>query len=231
MNWKPKKIEQVSVGSIRAYENNARTHSPHQVELLASAIREFGFTTPLLMRSNGELVAGHGRLEAAKLLGMDKVPAIYIDHLSDRQLKALVISDNKIASLAGWNYDLLAKELSDLAEMEMDLGITGFNEHELDELLRGSHDLLPPDDPFTQAAYHEQRDSSSLAPALPSENRNVELVQVGGPIQTSGKIEKLEFRRYEIPMSEAECELLEERIREHIKENGSIVGFIAHLLS
>ncbi len=147
MDFIAKKIVSVSVGAVLPYDNNARVHSEGQVQKLVAAIQEFGFTTPILMKSTGELIAGHGRLEAAKLLGMEKVPAIYMDHLSERQVKALVIADNKIASMSTWDYDKLSIELSELADAEYDIGITGFDEQELDALLKGDAALLPDQDP------------------------------------------------------------------------------------
>jgi hypothetical protein len=136
-------IHQVPIKKIKPWENNARTHSEYQIQLLAKAIEEFGFTTPVLMKSNGTLVAGHGRVEAAKLVGMNSVPAIWVDHLSDRQIRALVIADNKIASLSGWDYEKLAEEISALAEVEYDLELTGLDEQEIDQMLRESFDLVP----------------------------------------------------------------------------------------
>lgn len=143
MSWIASKIHQVPIEGIREYENNPRTHSDHQVEVLANAIREFGFTTPVLMRSDGSLVAGHGRVAAARIVGLKKLPAIYVDHLSDRQVKALIIADNKIATMGGWDMEKLANELSDLATQEYDLSLTGMNEQELDALLRDDLGVLP----------------------------------------------------------------------------------------
>jgi ParB-like chromosome segregation protein Spo0J len=143
MNWIAKKIEVVDVHKLNSYANNARVHSDHQVEVLASAIQQFGFTNPILANIDGTIVAGHGRLMAAQRLKMKQVPVIYVDHLSERQRQALVLADNKIQQLGTWDFDKLADELSQLADQEFDLGLTGFNEHEIDALLRDDQNILP----------------------------------------------------------------------------------------
>jgi hypothetical protein len=145
MSWIADKIHQVPIDGIREYENNPRTHSDHQVAVLVRAIEEFGFTTPVLMKSDGSLVAGHGRVMAARIVGLKKVPAIYVDHLSERQIRALVIADNKIASLGGWDISRLSEEISALADQEYDLSLTGMDEQELDAILKDDFDLLPDD--------------------------------------------------------------------------------------
>ena len=126
--------------SLVPYARNARTHSEAQVAEIAGSIREFGFTNPVLIAEDGTLIAGHGRVLAARLLGMDTVPAITLAGLSGTQRRALVLADNRIALNAGWDEALLALELSDLKEAGFDLGIMGFEDGELDRLLSGSDD-------------------------------------------------------------------------------------------
>ena len=126
--------------SLVPYARNARTHSEAQVAEIAGSIREFGFTNPVLITEDGTLIAGHGRVLAARLLGMDTVPTITLTGLSDNQRRALVLADNRIALNAGWDESLLALELGDLKEAGFDLGIMGFEDGELDRLLAGTED-------------------------------------------------------------------------------------------
>ena len=126
--------------SLVPYARNARTHSEAQVAEIAGSIREFGFVNPVLIAEDGTLIAGHGRVLAARLLGMDTVPTITLTGLSDNQRRALVLADNRIALNAGWDESLLALELSDLKDAGVDLGIMGFEDGELDRLLAGTED-------------------------------------------------------------------------------------------
>ena len=131
----PDKIEQLSVESLIPYIRNSRTHSDAQVAQIASSIKEFGFTNPVLIDKDGGIIAGHGRIMAARKLKMDKVPCIRLAHLSPIQARALVIADNKLALNAGWDDNMLALELKDLGELNYDLSITGFSSKELQQLL------------------------------------------------------------------------------------------------
>jgi len=126
--------------SLVPYARNARTHSEAQVAEIAGSIREFGFVNPVLIAEDGTLIAGHGRVLAARLLGMETVPAITLAGLSDTQRRALVLADNRIALNAGWDEALLALELGDLKDAGVDLGIMGFEDGELDRLLAGTED-------------------------------------------------------------------------------------------
>lgn len=126
--------------SLLPYARNARTHSEAQVAEIAGSIREFGFTNPVLIAEDGTLIAGHGRVLAARLLGMKTVPAITLTGLSETQRRALVLADNRIALNAGWDESLLALELSDLKDAGVDLGIMGFEDGELDRLLTGAEE-------------------------------------------------------------------------------------------
>lgn len=124
-------------GDLRPYERNARTHSVEQVAQIAASIREFGFTNPLLIDEQKGLIAGHGRLAAAELLGMDEVPTITLAGLSEAQRRALVIADNKLAENAGWDDDLLRLELAEIASSDVDIDVLGFSEDEINALLNG----------------------------------------------------------------------------------------------
>ncbi len=138
MNKKPKQpqeLESLEVSELIPYARNSRTHSEEQVIQIAGSIQEFGFTNPVLVGTDNDIIAGHGRVMAAKKLGISKVPCIRLGHLSDAQKKAYIIADNKLALNAGWDEELLAIELTELNEREFDLGLTGFTEEEIAELL------------------------------------------------------------------------------------------------
>lgn len=122
--------------SLTPYVRNARTHSSAQINMIAASIREFGFSNPILVGADGVVIAGHGRLDAAKKLGLELVPTIVLSQLSDEQRRALVLADNKIALGSGWDPDLLASELSDLHDAGFDMELTGFSDQELGELIK-----------------------------------------------------------------------------------------------
>ena len=133
---------------LHAYDRNARTHSPEQVAQIAASIVEFGFLNPILVDSStGIIVAGHGRLLAARKLGLAEVPVVVLDHLSETQRRAYVIADNRLALNAGWDEALLAEELGDLKGDGLDLGLVGFSDEELDSIFRISEDAPGPEEP------------------------------------------------------------------------------------
>lgn len=128
-------IEHRSVASLIPYANNARTHCDEQVAQIARSIEEFGFVNPVLVGSDDVIVAGHGRLMAAKQLGMDTVPVIVLGHLTETQRRALVIADNQITANSGWDEELLKQELAELDALDFDLELMGFSDEELEGLL------------------------------------------------------------------------------------------------
>ncbi len=132
------KIETVNVEQLKPYKNNAKIHSPDQISQIADSIQQFGFVNPILIDENGEIVAGHGRFEAAKVLNLPQVPVIRIGHLTDVQKRKLRIADNRISENGGgWDADLLNIEIGELCELEdiADITITGFNDIEIDQIL------------------------------------------------------------------------------------------------
>ena len=122
------------VGDLTPYARNARTHSDEQVAQIAASIKEFGWTNPILVDGEKGLIAGHGRLAAARKLGMEEVPVIELTHLSETQKKALILADNKLALNAGWDAELLNLELEELELEGVDLNLVGFGEEERDAL-------------------------------------------------------------------------------------------------
>ena len=129
------KIENVSIDKLVPYARNSRTHSDAQVAQIAASIKEFGFTNPVLIDGDGGIIAGHGRVMAAKSMKLESVPCIRLDHLTEAQKKAYVIADNKLALNAGWNDQMLGLELADLQGLGFDLELTGFNKDELASLM------------------------------------------------------------------------------------------------
>ena len=128
-------IETRPIERLIPYVRNARTHSEDQIAQIAASIAEFGFVNPILIGADDVIVAGHGRVLAAKLLGLAEVPVIVLEHLSDAQRRALVIADNKIAENAGWDEETLRAELAALREEEFDLDVLGFSDAELVRIL------------------------------------------------------------------------------------------------
>jgi DNA modification methylase len=155
------KIEQVPVDRLIPYARNARTHSEDQVAQIAASIVEFGFVNPILVGEDNVIIAGHGRLLAARKVGLADVPVILLGHLSEIQRRALVIADNRISENSTWNEELLRLELEELRAEDFDRDITGFDLDEIDRLLQGTEitaagnsddDEVPeaPEDPVTR---------------------------------------------------------------------------------
>jgi DNA modification methylase len=141
-------IETLPIDALVPYARNARTHSPQQVAQIAASIREFGFTNPVLIDAAGGIVAGHGRVMAAKSLGVGSVPCLRVDWLTEAQRRAYVLADNQLALQAGWDDELLAGELRALQADGFDLALTGFDADDLTELLAepGTKGKTSPDD-------------------------------------------------------------------------------------
>lgn len=117
------------------YARNSRTHDDGQVAQIAGSIREFGFTNPVLIDEEGSIIAGHGRVMAARKLGMAEVPTITLAGLTEAQRRAYVIADNKLALNAGWDFEMLAVELDELRDAEFNLDMLGFSSQELNEMI------------------------------------------------------------------------------------------------
>ncbi|WP_227657712.1 ParB/Srx family N-terminal domain-containing protein, partial [Candidatus Magnetaquicoccus inordinatus] len=135
-------IEIWQVDRLIPYSNNARTHTDEQVAMMAASIKEFGFTNPIQVDSKDGIIAGHCRLMAARKLGLEQVPVIILDHLSDAQRRALILADNKLSELAGWDWAMIAVERDRLIEDGYDVEVIGFTDEDLahiaDGLLDGS---------------------------------------------------------------------------------------------
>src|SRR5260370_25124913 len=166
-------VEVLAIDALKPFERNRRPHSEKQINQIANSIRQFGFTNPVLIDSDLGVIAGHGRIEAAKLLGIGEVPTIRLDHMTETQKRAYVIADNRLAENAGWDRELLALELQYLSnlDLEFDATITGFETAEIDVLIQGI-DLAGTSDRADHAP--------EIADQLPPVSRAGDLWQLGG---------------------------------------------------
>ena len=158
----PGRIEHWPLARLKPYARNAKTHDADQVSKIAASMAEFGWTVPVLVAADGELIAGHGRILAAAQLGLSEAPVIVLGHLTEAQRRAYRIADNKLTELGGWDEALLLQELQALLAEDFDLGLIGIPEDELDALLADADDRpaisddvadaipAPPADPITK---------------------------------------------------------------------------------
>ena len=230
----PNTIEQLDPAALRPWERNARTHSRKQLKQIADSIRTFGFTNPVLIDQTNTILAGHGRVEAAKALGLDTVPCIRIEHMTEAEKRAYVIADNKLALSARWDEELLAQELQGLLATEnigFDIGVIGFEVAEIDSLIE---ELIPeepgdPDDDLVpeiaprrvnmgdiwQLGAHRLACGDALDPAVVSGLMDGELARMAfsdppynvkndGHVGGSGKIKHREFAMASGEMTEPE---------------------------
>lgn len=121
-----KQIKNVDITKLIPYVNNAKQHSESQVTKLASSIREFGFVNPVLIDKDFNIIAGHGRVMAAKVLNLKQIPCVYVEGLTEAQRKAYILADNRLGEFAEWDMNLVGLELGELSEMDFDIDLTGF---------------------------------------------------------------------------------------------------------
>lgn len=161
-------MTQIKISALRPYPKNAWTHSPKQIRQIAKSIKSFGFTNPVLIDKDNCILAGHGRVEAAKLAGLTEVPAVVISHLTPAQKKAYILADNRLAELSGWDKNILKVEQEELQRIEdgdFDLTLTGFETPEIDVL------LAPQDAPAIENA-------GFLAKSIPARVKSGDLWQL-----------------------------------------------------
>jgi DNA modification methylase len=142
-------IETMPIDALRPYGRNARTHSRKQIRQIARSIERFGFCNPVLIDDEQQIIAGHGRVEAAKLLKMDQVPTVRLSHLSETDKRAYILADNRLAEKAGWDKEMLAIELQGLIDLDIEVELTGFETAEIDLILeeaREAKDSSGPED-------------------------------------------------------------------------------------
>ena len=149
-------MQLVDINKLIPYVNNARTHSPEQITKLRSSLREFGFINPVLIDREYNVLAGHGRIAAAKEEGINEVPCVFVEHLSEAQKKAYILADNRMSLDAGWDDELLKVEMASLQEMGFDVGMTGFDESELADLFADDNNTSAKDDDFDLTAALEK---------------------------------------------------------------------------
>ena len=144
------KLSLIETAKLIPYANNARTHTKKQIKQLQASLREFGFVNPLLVDSKLNVLAGHGRLMAAQAEGLEKVPCVFVEHLTETQKKAYILADNRLAELAGWDEELLKIELDTLKELNFDVTLTGFAEFDFraSNEENGLNYANPPEKPF-----------------------------------------------------------------------------------
>lgn len=151
-------MQLVPIAKLVPYVNNARTHSPEQITKLRSSLREFGFINPVIIDRDFNVIAGHGRILAAKEEGITEVPCVFADHLTEAQKKAYIIADNRMAMDAGWDEELLRVEIESLQGMDFDPLLTGFDEKELADLFADDSGSEVRDDDFDLTAALENGD-------------------------------------------------------------------------
>lgn len=149
-------MQLVPVSKLVPYVNNARTHSPEQVMKLRSSLREFGFINPIIIDRDYGIIAGHGRLLAAKEEGITEVPCVFVDYLTEAQKKAYILADNRMAMDAGWDEELLRVEIESLQGEAFDVSLTGFDEKELVDLFKDGNDSDAEDDDYDLSAALEK---------------------------------------------------------------------------
>ena len=148
-------LQLVPIEKLVPYANNARTHSPEQIKKLRSSLREFGFINPVIIDRDYGVIAGHGRILAAQEEGLEKVPCVFADHLTEAQKKAYIIADNRMAMDAGWDEEMLRVEIEALQAADFDPLLTGFDEKELADLFDSEEDKVKDDDFDLSAALEK----------------------------------------------------------------------------
>lgn len=149
-------MQLVPLSKLVPYVNNARTHSPEQITKLRSSLREFGFINPVIIDSDYGIIAGHGRVLAAKEEGIEEVPCVLVDYLTEAQKKAYILADNRFAQDAGWDEELLRIEIESLQGADFDVSLTGFEDEEIADLFAGDKDNTAQDDDFDLSAALEK---------------------------------------------------------------------------
>lgn len=190
------KVEFFSLDKIRPCPTNTKRHSQKQVEQIAASVQEFGWTKPILVDENFEILAGHGGRLAALHIGMDEVPCIVLSHLSERQKRAYRIADNKIAENSDWDWSMIGDEVSALLDSDFDIDILGFDEQEIDAILKQAESFLPekpaPPPPVPVQAHERHVAPDDARPAVsPSQQRQIGLLVVAHPEMVSPELAKM----------------------------------------
>jgi hypothetical protein len=212
-------IEKIEIGKLIPYAKNSRTHSEAQVAQIAASIREFGFNNPVLIGNDNDIIAGHGRVLAARKLDLEEVPCIRLGHLTETQKRAYVIADNRIAENAGWDNEMLKLELADLKDTEIDLDILGFDEDFLNNL--GFGDPLDPSKTEEDSPYSRKIE----APIYEIQGDKPELKDLFNSTKTEAIIKKIK----ESDLSDIEKHFLTLAAYRHtVFDFGKIAEYYAH---
>lgn len=235
-----KQVIEHDVASLRPYARNARVHSKKQVKQIAASIERFGFVNPVLISDDGEIIAGHGRVKAARLLGLKTVPTLVLSHLTEAERRAYVLADNKLALNAGWDSEILAIELQGLIDLDFDVELTGFSLAEIDLTLDRAADADPsavdaPEDVIPDAGpavsrqgdlwllgrhrvlCGDARSADDFATLMEGERADIVFtdppynVKIDGNVTGLGKVRHREFAFASGEMSEAEFTAFLER--------------------
>lgn len=227
------RVELTPTSSLQGYPRNARTHSKKQIQQIAGSIQAFGFLNPVLIDDGATVIAGHGRIEAAKLLGLDQVPTIRLSHLSDAERRAYILADNRLAELAGWDKEILAIELQALLDIDtqFNIDVIGFESAEIDLLIQelptdgDPEDLLPevdedapvvtqPGDVWQLGEHRiicgDARDPATYTALMDDQLARVIItdppynVPIHGHVRGHGKVDHPEFTMASGELSEAE---------------------------
>lgn len=206
------KIQYLALSDLIPDAKNARTHSERQVNEIAASITNFGFLNPVLIDKAGVIIAGHGRVLAAEILNLDKVPCVVLEHLNETQRKALALADNRIQQSSGWDVERLKDVLSELSEADFDLNITGFTQHELDTYLSIDEGFLPEltefDSEPKSIPVQSRSDEEGEGRKIPDADEEAELEQVESV--SKPKITDDDYSNFELVMvHENKVKLLE----------------------
>lgn len=142
---KAQNIELMPLDQLRPYDRNARLHTQQQIQQIAKSIAAFGFNNPILISTDQGIIAGHGRLEAARYMGLESVPVIVLDHLSEKERRAYILADNRLSDLSQWDEATLNAEVEALQATDLDLDAIGWTDEELEEMLAGLDELEGPE--------------------------------------------------------------------------------------
>ena len=233
------RYELIKIEKLIPYINNARTHSPEQIKQIQASIREFGFINPILIDGNFNIIAGHGRVMAAKAEGMDKLPCLFIEHLTEAQKKAYILADNKLAENAGWDMDILKIELEELQGFDFDLNLIGFDDTEISllfeepqEAQEDDFDIELPEEPKSKLGDIYQLGRHRLMCGDSTSEGDVDILMDGNkahmcftdpPYNVSiGTIKHPKFKQREIEndsMSKDDFKIFVKKYTARIKEN------------
>lgn len=179
------RLELRPIKSLKPYAKNARTHSPAQIKQLRKSLQEFGFVSPVLITAAGDVIAGHGRIEAARAEGISEIPCVLVEHLTDDQRRAYILADNRLAEAAGWDEALVSSELLALRDAGFDLALTGFSPSDIlltptEEVEEDETDLTLPTEPAVRRGQLWQLGRHRLLCGDATSSKDVQTLTGGG---------------------------------------------------